>query len=149
MFLRICWDRPANRRLLERSQTTGILNAVKPKKAKIILQSLDGTKAEWKAALKGKLRGIQPNDEIIVLSLETIAKIFSKTRMQILQAIISQKPKSIYELAKYVERDFKNVHSDVQFLNDVGLIKLQETQSSRNGLKPVAKYSGIELDLIA
>jgi predicted transcriptional regulator len=48
-----------------------------------------------------------------------------------------------------LNRDFKNVHSDVQFLNDVGLIKLKETGNNRKGLKPIAKYSGIELDLVA
>ncbi len=122
---------------------------MKAKKAKIILQSIDDIKKEWTAALKGKVKSTPKDDEIIVTGLETIAKIFSKTRMEILQVIITKKPQSIYELAKMVDRDFKNVHSDVQFLNKVGLIKLKETGDKRNGLKPVAKYSGIELDLVA
>lgn len=122
---------------------------MKAKKAKIVLQPIEDIKKEWTAALKGKVRSTPKGDEIIVTGLETIAKIFSKTRMEILQVIITKKPQSIYELAKLVNRDFKNVHSDVQFLNEVGLIKLKETGDSRNGLKPVAKYSGIELDLVA
>lgn len=122
---------------------------MKAKKAKIILQSVDDIKREWTAALKGKVKSTPKGDEIIVTGLETIAKIFSKTRMEILQAIIAKKPQSIYELAKIVNRDFKNVHSDVQFLSEVGLIRLKETGDSRNGLKPIAKYSGIELELVA
>jgi len=122
---------------------------MKAKKAKIVLQPLDSIKSEWTAALSGKVKSMPQDDEIIVTGLETIAKIFSKTRMKILQAIITRKPQSIYELAKIVERDFKNVYADVQFLNDVGLIKLKDTGDSRKGLKPIAKYSGIELDLVA
>ncbi|MGE0175278.1 MAG: hypothetical protein AB7T49_21020 [Oligoflexales bacterium] len=122
---------------------------MKPKKAKIVVQSIDDIKQEWKKALKGKVRSTQKDDEVIVTGLDTVAKIFSKTRMEILQAIITQKPQTIYELAKMVNRDFKNVHSDVQFLYDVGLIKLKEASEGRRGLKPVAKYSGIELDWVA
>lgn len=122
---------------------------MKAKKAKIVLQTVDDIKQEWTAALKGKIKAKPKGDEIIVTGLETIAKIFSKTRMEILQVIITRKPQSIYELAKMVSRDFKNVYSDVQFLSDVGLIRLKGTGDSRNGLKPIAKYSGIELDLVA
>ena len=122
---------------------------MKAKKVKIVMQSVDDIKREWTAALKGKVKSTPKGDEIIVTSLATIAKIFSKTRMEILQTIIIKKPQSIYELAKILGRDFKNVHSDVQFLNQVGLINLKETGDSRHGLKPTAKYSGIELDLVA
>lgn len=122
---------------------------MKAKKAKIILQSVENIKSDWSSALKGKAKAKVDDDAIIVTGLETVAKIFSKPRMEILRAIITQKPQSIYELAKIVERDFKNVHSDVQFLNDIGLIKLKETGDVRKGLKPIAKFSGVELDLVA
>ncbi len=45
--------------------------------------------------------------------------------------------------------DSINAHSDVKLLCEIGLIDLQETKDARNGLKPVAKFSGIELDLAA
>ena len=120
---------------------------MKAKKIRIILQSVDDIKTEWNAALKGNVKSTSKGDEIIVTGLATIAKIFSKTRIEILQVIINQKPQSIYALAKIVKRDFKNVHSDVQFLAEVGLIKLKETGNGRSGLRPVARYSGIELEL--
>ena len=122
---------------------------MKPKKAKLVLQSVEDIKKEWVSALKGKTKSSAGENVIVVTGLETIAKIFSKPRMEILQAIIAKKPKSIYELAKILDRDFKNVYSDVQFLNDVGLIELKETGDNRKGLKPIAKYSGVELDLAA
>lgn len=122
---------------------------MKLKKAKIIIQSVDSIKGEWKNALKGNSKSIQKSGEIVFTGIESVAKVFSKTRLKILQIIIAKSPKSIYELSKLVDRDFKNVHSDVKFLEEVGLIELQEVGDARNGLRPIAKYSGIELDLAA
>jgi len=122
---------------------------MRKKHAKIIIRSIDNVKAEWKQALKGKKKSIQKDEDIILTNLETISKVFSKTRMEILRAIIHQKPKSIYELAKWVDRDFKNVHTDVKLLADIGLVELKESKDSRKGLIPLARFSGIELDLAA
>jgi predicted transcriptional regulator len=52
-------------------------------------------------------------------------------------------------LAKLLGRDFKNVHTDVKLLADIGLLDLKETGNSRNGLIPLAKFSGIDLDWAA
>lgn len=122
---------------------------MKLKKAKIIVRSLSDIKAEWKKAMKGKIAHLQKDDEIIFTNLESITKVFSKTRIEILITIIHEKPQSIYELAKILNRDFKNVHSDVKLLAEIGLIKLQESGDARHGLIPIAKFSGIELDLAA
>ena len=123
---------------------------MKKKHAKIIIRSINSVKTEWKQALKGKKRSIQKDEDIILTSLETISKVFSKSRMEVLRTIIHKKPRSIYELAKLLDRDFKNVHSDVKLLADIGLIELKERKSdSRKGLIPKALFSGIDLDLAA
>ncbi len=122
---------------------------MKMKHAKIIIRSGESLKNDWKSALKGKKKGIQKDNEVIFTGIETVAKVFAKTRMEVLRAIILQKPNSIYELAKMVGRDFKNVHSDVKFLTEVGLVDLRKTEDARKGLKPIAKFSGIELDWAA
>lgn len=122
---------------------------MKMKHAKIIIRSVDSIKKDWKAALRGKKKAIQKDDEVIFTGIETVARIFAKTRMQLLRTIILEKPRSIYELAKMVDRDFKNVHSDVKLLSQVGLIELKEMTYARKGLRPIAKFSGIELDLAA
>ena len=122
---------------------------MRKKHAKIIVTSIEKTEREWTEALKGKRRSIQKDDEIIFTSLEAVARVFSKTRMEILRAVIQVKPKSIYELAKILDRDFKNVHSDVKLLADIGLIELKDAGDARNGLTPKAKFSGIELNFAA
>ena len=122
---------------------------MKKKHAKIVIRSLENTKREWKDAIEGRKKSIQRDDEIIFTSLEAVARVFSKNRMEILRAVIHGKPKSIYELAKIVGKDFKNVHTDVKLLVDVGLVELKEAGDSRNGLIPLSKFSGIDLDLAA
>lgn len=69
--------------------------------------------------------------------------------MEILKTVTRHEVKSIYELAKLVNRDFKNVYSDVKLLSEVGLLELKETHGSRKGLQPIAKFSGIDFDWVA
>ena len=78
-----------------------------------------------------------------------MAKVLSQPRLEILSAILKDHPKSIYALAKLINRDFKNVHADVKLLADVGLIELRTSGKKRSAVMPVARYSGLELDLAA
>jgi predicted transcriptional regulator len=121
---------------------------MKLKKVKIIVESLEQTNERWAAALKGKVHA-KPGEEIIsVSSWETLGRILSPPRLQILTMIPALKPKSISALAKAMEKDFKNVYSDVKFLADIGLVDLLE-KGPRKTLVPVARFRGIELSLAA
>ena len=121
---------------------------MKLKKVKIIIRGIDEIKAEWKLALEGKVQYIQPKGTIILTSLTDLGKAFSPSRLELLSVIIKEKPESIYALAKLVQRDFKNVYSDVKILTDIGMIELMPT-GKRDSFMPVAKYSGFEVDLAA
>ena len=121
---------------------------MKLKTAKIIVESFETTNQRWKKALQGKVKNL-PNEEIItVSSWEVLGKVFSSQRLQILSLIPILNPKSIADLARLLKRDFKNVYSDVKFLGDLGLIELRE-EGSRKTIIPIAKFSGIELPLVA
>lgn len=121
---------------------------MKLKKVRIIVQSVEDTKAEWTKALRGEIRSIQKPGTIIFTSLEAVAKMLSPVRLQLLGVILNEHPESIYALAKMVGRDFKNVHSDVKMMAEVGLLELKST-GKRDAFKPIAKYSGFEVDLAA
>ena len=69
-------------------------------------------------------------------------------RLQILTIIPALKPTSISELAKAMKKDFKNIHSDLTFIADIGLIELRE-KDPRKTLGPIAKFDDIELALAA
>ncbi len=119
---------------------------MKLKKVRIVIQSVEDTKVEWAKALRGEIRSIQKPGTIIFTSLEAVARVFSPARLELLGAIIKDRPESIYALAKVLDRDFKNVHSDVKILAEVGFLELKAT-GKRDAVKPVAKYSGLEVDL--
>src|SRR5262249_12803617 len=136
------------RRVLEVGKKGRVFD-MKKKHAKIVVRSLENLKHEWKETLQGKRRWIQSDEEIVFTSLEALARIFSKNRMAILRALIREKPQSIYELAKILNMDFKNVHTDVKLLAEVGLVELKKSGTARNGLIPLSKFSGFDLDLAA
>jgi predicted transcriptional regulator len=71
---------------------------------------------------------------------ETLGKVISGARLELLSLIRSEKPKSLQQLAKIAGRDFKNVHQDVQLLANFGLIELEEV-GPRRAVKPQALYS--------
>lgn len=118
------------------------------KKAIIIIENNKSTTDRWVQALDGNVKAKTKESIIICSSFKIAEKLFSAPRLNILQAIISEKPESIKQLAKMVKKNFKNVYNDVIFLSDLGLIDLIE-QGVPKALKPVPKYSGLELKLAA
>jgi predicted transcriptional regulator len=120
---------------------------MKLKRVRIAVESLDQTNARWLQALHGRTKCRE--EELITLpSWEVLGRILSPPRLQILALIPVLKPRSISALAKALKKDFKNVHTDVKFLADLGLIELKEV-GNRKTLVPVAKYQGIEFALAA
>ncbi len=68
----------------------------------------------------------------------------------ILSAILTHKPKSIYELAKLVEMDISNLNKIVIFFESIGAIKIKtSTVSGRTVKTPIVEYGHIEFDLMA
>lgn len=118
------------------------------KKVRISVESFEKTDARWLKALQSKAKTKGREEIITVSSWDVLGRILSPPRLQILAAIPILKPKSISALAKEMDKDFKNVYSDVKFLADLGLIELRE-EGAKKTLVPVAKYDGIELSLAA
>ncbi|MCX6123436.1 MAG: ArsR family transcriptional regulator, partial [Proteobacteria bacterium] len=58
-------------------------------------------------------------------------------------------PQSIYALAKALNRDFKNVYDDVIFLEQVGILKVEESTSGRRQKKPILVCDKILFDMVA
>ena len=75
---------------------------------------------------------------------ETLGRVITGARLELLSAIREHKPVSIQELARVVKRDFKNVYNDVKLLAQFGLITLIE-RGPRRSASPIAKYSEIVL----
>ena len=83
--------------------------------------ALDRFEAAWNRAAEGR-----PVKSLFVLSmvdLPLLLKTLSPARVELLQALRKAGPVSIYELARRVQRNYKNVHTDVTQLAALGLIE--------------------------
>jgi len=75
---------------------------------------------------------------------ESLGRVITGARIELLHAIRIHKPKSIQELAKKVDRDFKNVYQDVKLLAACGLIELKENGAKKASV-PKSYFSEIVL----
>lgn len=87
---------------------------------------------------------VEPYSIISFATFEQYMRTFTSRRMELLKITSLKKPKTISELAKMANRDFKNVYSDVKLLETYGMIKLKKINS---GLMPIAVYNEIDLDI--
>lgn len=70
-------------------------------------------------------------------SWDALARVLTGKRVELLRYVHRHKVKSVRALAKALERDYSNVHADVQALAGAGLLK-----ASNDGLR--ADYDTIE-----
>jgi predicted transcriptional regulator len=57
------------------------------------------------------------------------------------------KPKSVYELARILERDLKNVNQDLKLLSEIGLVALEKRETDKKRIVPHVDYSKILLEI--
>jgi predicted transcriptional regulator len=66
-----------------------------------------------------------PIERLYFPDLETLLRTLTSQRLALLKTLYAVGPSSIRALAKALGRDYKNVHTDVQALQHVGLITRQ------------------------
>ena len=81
--------------------------------------ALDRFEAAWNRRTEGR----SPLHILSVESLALLLRTLTPARWQLLDRLRDAGPLSIYELAKRLERDYKNVHTDVSRLGEIGLIE--------------------------
>jgi len=102
-------------------------------------------KGVWGKLEKGEQ--VKKHEGISFENIEAMRKILSEERLRILRTIKKEHPKSIYELAKLLNRDIKNTFDDVQFLAQLGLIELKKTKVGREKTAPKVNYDRILLEI--
>lgn len=120
------------------------------KKLIVSIKSSSETLSNFKKALKQARKGKLKSDHF-ELSFDN-KKDFDRfiKNLGILSAILTHKPKSIYELAKLVEMDISNLNKIVVFFESIGAIKIKtSTVSGRTVKTPIVEYGHIEFDLMA
>jgi predicted transcriptional regulator len=83
--------------------------------------ALDRFEAAWNRAAEG--RKVSPLRVLTLQDLPSFTRALTPARWQLVERLKKEGPISIYELAKRLERNYKNVHTDVSELVKVGLIE--------------------------
>ena len=74
-------------------------------------------------ALEGGRR-VRRRAGVYFTSLEAARALLTRNRLALLRAVRARRPRSIYELARTLNRDLKNVQEDVRMLEEYGLLRL-------------------------
>jgi predicted transcriptional regulator len=83
--------------------------------------ALDRFEAAWNRVQEG--RAMRPLEVLSFENLPLFVKTLSPRRFSLLQKLHADGALSIYELAKRLGRDYKNVHTDVSQLAAIGLVE--------------------------
>jgi len=94
----------------------------KTKTREIIIKESKGTFSIFKTSGVSK-------EEYDFSSLLALRQLLSNEKARLLDAIKTQKPVSIYDLAKKLNRGFKSVNDDVKLLERFGFIELVEEKT--------------------
>jgi predicted transcriptional regulator len=86
--------------------------------------ALDRFEAAWNRVQEG--RAMRPLEILSFPDLPAALRALSPARWELMKRLRAEGPLSMYELAKRLERDYKNVHTDVTQLATLGLVERQD-----------------------
>ena len=80
-------------------------------------------------------------------NLEAFRRALTEKRLEVLHVIKKERPASVYELAKMLNRDAKNVTQDLEYLKNIGLVEIKRTREKKERTIPEVKYDRIDLQI--
>jgi predicted transcriptional regulator len=87
-------------------------------------------------------------EEVGFTSIEAARNFLTRERLALLRTIRTRHPGSLYELARMVKRDFKNVQQDIGILERHGLVRIsREPRGKRNVKVPQVPFEQISLKI--
>lgn len=114
---------------------------IRNKALKVKFKNLDLWEKELLDLPKTKKGFIQPKDVIFFDSLNSFRNFMTLQKLEILTIIASAKPKSVYELAKMVDRALGPVQNDCYILESVGFIVFEKQKTGRKTIAPKLKFN--------
>ncbi len=125
------------------------------KKFKIRFQSVGDTlnqfENDWKAIEKGAKPSklVAGESPYLMMEYAMFPKIFSSERLRIIDTIQAKRPNSVSELAEILEREQANVHRDVHYLAELGILELKRVKGEGKAevVQPVFNWSGFEIEM--
>jgi len=114
---------------------------MKTKKALTVkFKSLDELEKELLDLPKKKVGYIQPKDVILFESINGFRNFMTLQKLELLTLIASENPKSVYELAKMVDRAIAPVQKDCNILAQTGFIIFKKEKGGRRTMTPKLKF---------
>jgi predicted transcriptional regulator len=121
----------------------------KIKKLRIGIRSVDEAMEDFAKAAKSMERGepVAKMEGLYFTDLRAFRRAITDQRLAILRTIKERNPDSVYELAKILQRDVKNISADLSNLQELGLVELRKTKTLQGKVKPSVPYDSIQLDI--
>ena len=108
-------------------------------------ESLQDFANTWKKLESGKK--VKKHEGIYFDSVDSMRAVLTNNRLLILKTIRERNPKSVYELAKMLNRDIKNVNQDLKMLDEIGLLTLEKVDENKKRVIPHVDYKKILLEI--
>jgi predicted transcriptional regulator len=109
--------------------------------------------AERSRALHEAIRRVARGDhtvqepELYFENVEKLRQMLTEKRLDLLSAILQHRPVSVHQLAELVQRDYKNVSTDVMLLAQLGLVSLEAQGGKGRAQAPIVPYDEIQLTI--
>ena len=122
---------------------------MKVKNIKLAIKDRQEAMKEFVHALTKARKGksVLPHHELSFQNIDTLRKVLTEKRMELLHLIKQHSPESIYELAKIVNRDLKSVNTDIDVLVDLGLVSLEKLKEERKKTKPYVEFDKLNVEI--
>ena len=108
-------------------------------------ESLQDFADAWKKVQAGER--VKKDEAIYFETVDAMRSVLTNNRLLILRTIRERKPHSVYELAKILGRDLKNVNQDLMLLAEIGLVTLEKTTTDKKRVSPHVDYNMIQVEI--
>lgn len=112
---------------------------------KTLEESLNDFSKTWKKLQAGEQ--VKKQEGIYFDSIDAMRSVLTNNRLLILKTIREYHPGSVYELAKLLKRDLKNVNQDLSLLSEIGLVTLEKRKTDKERIVPSVEYNKILLEI--
>ena len=125
---------------------------MKTRKFRIIIQSpkktLDEAEKTFKLVSARKSKSKDDSLTLCFSDFSMIPKVLSTERLKLLRTIKEHNPSSVNQLAKLLGRSQQNVHKDVHYLAELGIVELKKTRkngSKKESVQPEFNWDGFDV----
>jgi len=116
------------------------------KKFVIQIGSVKNSLKEFADTFKKLQKGeeVKPKEKLTFVDINTLRKFATDKRIELLKVIKEKKPRSIKELERLTNRDYKSINTDLTVLKEAHLISLDKED---NKVVPKVNYEKINIQI--